>query len=269
MPEIIKSRIRGRLYGYRSSRVDLHYELLSDETGLFVSLNRKIKLRISERDREDFAYHFVENGASVEEMHGFIEASRSARLLFDVGAHKGLFSLVFCALNDLNRAVAYEPSPTLGATAGTLAGMNEFENRMTVLSYAIGRASCPMSVSLDSSGFIRFDDGGSFDRQVQIEVTTLDDECRRLGIYPDIIKIDIEGYEYEALLGARDLLTKRKPVLCLELHLDMLEQRGINPKLICDELSARGYRYFSCLGKDMSPPEVYDSVNAVLRFIAK
>jgi FkbM family methyltransferase len=269
VPELIKSRIRGRLYGYRSSKVNLRYDLLSDRSGLFVMLDERIKLRINEQDQEDFAFHFVNNGASVEEMYGFIDASRSARVLFDVGAHKGLFSLVFCALNNLNRAIAYEPSPALSASARTLASMNEFENRMTVLDYAIGQIKTPMSVSLDSSEFIRFEDGESFNQKVQIEMTTLDDECERLGIYPDIIKIDIEGYEYEALSGARNLLMKRKPVICLELHLDMLEQRGINPRLICDDLSGCGYRFFSCLGKEMAPPDVYDSANAVLRFIAK
>ena len=30
------------------------------------------------------------------------------------------------------------------------------------------------------------------------------------------IKLDVEGYEYSALLAAKNILTKHKPILCIE-----------------------------------------------------
>jgi FkbM family methyltransferase len=269
VPEFIKSRVRGRLYGYRKSRAKVEFDILHDENGFAVSINRSIRIRIAEEDNEDFAFHFINNGASIEEMCGFIQAATGARTLFDVGAHKGLFSLVFCACNDLNRAVAYEPSPTLSAKAEHLARLNGYETRLNLQPSAIGDVSRTVNAAVDSSGFISLNnEDESFDR-FEVQITTIDDECRRLGFSPDILKIDIEGYEYEALMGASDLLKFGKPVICLELHLDFLEQRGIDPKLICDQLTNNGYRFFSCLGQKLSPQEVYGSAYAVLRFIAK
>jgi hypothetical protein len=125
-----------------------------------------------------------------------------------------------------------------------------------------------VAASLDSSEFIRFGHEEARHHEVKVQMTTLDDECRRLGIYPDTVKIDIEGYEHEALLGARDMLARKKPVICLELHLDLLEQRGINPRSICNDLQGYGYRFFSCGGRPMAARDVYDSIDAVFRFIA-
>lgn len=269
VPEFIKSRIRGRLYGYRKSQASIEFDILNDETGPVVSIDNSIRIRIEEEDREDFSYHFITNGASIEEMFGFIQAAKSARTLFDVGAHKGLFSLVFCACNENNRAVAYEPSPTLSAKASHLSRINGFETRLNLQTSAIGDASRTVAASVDSTGFISFGNADeSFDK-FQVQITSIDDECRRLGLSPDILKIDIEGYEYEALSGASELLKSGKPVICLELHLDILEQRGIDPKLICNQLTKNGYRFFSCLGQPLSPYEVYGSAYAVLRFIAR
>jgi FkbM family methyltransferase len=267
-PESLKSRVRGRLYGYKPSRTKLTFSVSNDETGLFILIDKRIKLYVSKDDLDDFTFHFVSNGASIEEMSGFIKAADTARTLFDVGAHKGIFSLVFCGCNQANKAIAYEPSPSLVRGAKELARKNGFESRISLEPCAIGDKREVVTASLDSSEFIRFCPEEARAQEIKVQMTTLDDECSRLGIYPDIVKIDIEGYEYEALLGARDMLTRKKPVICLELHLDLLEKRGINPKIICNDLQGYGYQFFSYEGRRMGAKDVYDSIDAVFRFIA-
>jgi FkbM family methyltransferase len=264
MPEFIKSRIRGRFYGYRKSHAKLGFEIQRDEIGPVISIDGSIRFRITDEEQEDFSFHLVRNGASVEELVGFIEAAKSARALFDVGAHKGLFSLVFCAVNENNRAVAYEPSPSLGEGAKNLIEINGWESRIDLQSVAIGASRSAVAASFDSMGFLQL--GG---QEFQIQMTSIDEECERLKFYPDVLKIDIEGYEYEALLGATGLLKSASPIICLELHLDMLERRGIKPRLITDQLTSNNYRFFSCLGQPLEPRDVYGSADAVLRFIAR
>ena len=267
-PEVLKSRARGRLYGYRRSKSKLAFSVSGEESGLFIQIDKRIKLYLTEADLDDFMFHFATNGASIEEMCGFIKIAETARTLFDVGAHRGLFSLVFCGCNQANSAVAYEPSPLLIRTAEELVRKNGFESRISLEPCAIGDKREVVSASLDSSEFIRFCAEEHSQQKVKVQMTTLDEECSRLGIYPDIVKIDIEGYEYEALLGARNMLTRKKPVICLELHLDLLEQRGIDPRIICSDLQSYGYRFFSCGGRRLAARDVYDSIDAVFRFIA-
>ena len=49
-------------------------------------------------------------------------------------------------------------------------------------------------------------------------MTTIDDFCRESGIVPDWILIDVEGYEYEVLLGAAETLRRHRPRVLVELH---------------------------------------------------
>jgi hypothetical protein len=48
---------------------------------------------------------------------------------------------------------------------------------------------------------------------------TLDELARQFGT-PTVIKMDIEGAEYRALLGGERLLTQHRPRLLIELHGD-------------------------------------------------
>jgi hypothetical protein len=53
---------------------------------------------------------------------------------------------------------------------------------------------------------------------------TLDTLVAECGFVPDVVKIDIEGWEVEALGGAANLLSSRKPSLIIEVHSADLEK---------------------------------------------
>ncbi len=58
----------------------------------------------------------------------------------------------------------------------------------------------------------------------------------------DLLKVDIEGYEYEALLGAEDLLRSgRIEKIILEIHPHLIEPRGLDPGAIEKMLLGAGY----------------------------
>ena len=50
----------------------------------------------------------------------------------------------------------------------------------------------------------------------QVKTLCLDDFCRESGLAPEVIKMDIEGAEYDALLGAASLIEEFSPHLILE-----------------------------------------------------
>ena len=78
--------------------------------------------------------------------------------------------------------------------------------------------------------------------QYETEVDRLSSICRGYEFAPDLLKIDVEGYEYEVILSSQDLLTAYKPKIHLELHLDLLKRRGKEPKHILSLLDEIGYR---------------------------
>ena len=175
----------------------------------------------------DIQYHLSDNGESVDEIASFIELAATAHTLFDVGAWKGLFSLVFCLSGDHRRAVAYEPSSAGAAAVVTLADHNQCAARVTIRRAAVGRSSGRTGYHEAPGGIVTIGaDGSGLEDAGDLQLVSLDDEVRSSGIVPDLLKIDVEGYEYEVLAGARNLLRDHKPAISLELHLDLLERRG-------------------------------------------
>ncbi len=83
---------------------------------------------------------------------------------------------------------------------------------------------------------LRFDSNGSSSVMIsdtgtiEIETGTIDEQCDKI---PTFIKMDIEGAEYEALLGARKTISEHKPKLAISVYHkpeDIIEL----PKLILD-----------------------------------
>jgi len=54
--------------------------------------------------------------------------------------------------------------------------------------------------------------------QIQVEATTVDAFCEIKGIRPDFVKVDVEGAEYDVLMGAADTIRDSRPKLLIELH---------------------------------------------------
>lgn len=102
----------------------------------------------------------------------------------------------------------------------------------------------------------------------EVEATTLDEECRKLDELPDVIKIDVEGYEWEVLHGAERLLDDGKPLLFLEVHLHYLDKRGISPSRIFNFLQGYRYRFYSSVGRELTPSDIPNTLYNVRRIIA-
>ncbi len=58
---------------------------------------------------------------------------------------------------------------------------------------------------------------------------------------PDLLKCDIEGYEYETFLGAESFLREHKPRIHLELHNQILKNRGKDPTDLIRMFNSLGY----------------------------
>jgi FkbM family methyltransferase len=268
LPEAWKAPIRARLFGYHAASVVLPVEFSTSDRCPMITIDGRVALRFREQDRFDMQYQFIENGSAIDEIAGFIELAASARMFFDVGASKGVFSQVFCLLQPDNRAISFEPSPSAMTDASALAELNGCAPRITLRQTAVGRAPGRASGRLLAGGFVNIESRAADQTGHEFEMTSLDYEVQALGLVPDLIKIDVEGYEHEVLIGARQLLARKKPPICLELHLDLLERRGVRAQAVTSELQSHGYHFKSCSGTELSPAQIHNSANAIMRFIA-
>jgi FkbM family methyltransferase len=271
LPEAVKGPLRGRLFGFGRSRVDFGYRVETGGDGVPVAHASGLRMRLVPGAEEDLAFHFRDNAASMEEIHGFLRHAREqGGLLFDVGAHRGLFAHVFCLARSGNRVVGFEPSPPLRRAGEEMARLNGIAGRLAYRPAAVSAEPGSIPAWSAPGGFIQLGTeppGGT--PRFEVEVTTLDAECARLGRDPDVVKIDVEGYEMPVLRGARELLARRKPVLFLEIHSDLLERLGSGPAEVADFLRALGYRFESSLGEPLSWRAVAHTPMAVLRVVAR
>lgn len=270
LPEFIKGPIRSRLQGYRPLGTSLSIAITDTGEVLEALIAKSIRLRIPRQLAADFHLYFADNAEYAEEMAGFVKEARKGGLLFDVGASHGIFSALYCASSPGNKVIAFEPSPSWKPLFEPLMAVNDLAERVQLVPVAIGNDNGDLELYLDrTTGFVQIVESPQESERIIAPVRTIDDICRELSLTPDLIKMDVEGYELEALQGARHLLGTRKPAICLELHLNYLEDRKIKPREILDLLQSFDYSLYSCLDEKLSSRDIYDSIKPVYRFVAR
>jgi FkbM family methyltransferase len=154
-------------------------------------------------------------GASVE--HDFVLRQRNWTTVIDVGANKGQFALAAMALGPNVRVYSFEP---LKGPAGIYRRVFADEGRVKIYQAAIGasKASLPMNVSAkdDSSSLlpIGLEQVSLFPETMMAGVETVEVAplCDFLDLSllqdPVLLKLDVQGYEYEALHGCEALFSR-------------------------------------------------------------
>jgi FkbM family methyltransferase len=271
LPQFALRRIADYRFGYAHEGHRFEFREAAGPLGPVAEVDGRIQLHATAAFMPDLRFHFVDNGQSRDEIGAFMEAAASlppGALLYDVGAHRGLFSLVHCALGPRRRAVLFEPSMSLTRDASALLTLNGFENRAEVRVCGVGDCRGTRRMSEDALGFAQ-PAASEEARAVTVEFTTLDDEWRRTGERPAVVKIDVEGAEAEVIRGAKALLGDVRPLLFLELHLDALERRGESVDGLLAQLTACGYRFREPDGRVRSPRAIRDSLRAIVRIVAR
>jgi FkbM family methyltransferase len=269
LPEPARAALAQRRFGYSAAGSNLRAACEPRDDRLHYLVD-DVPVIIPQSAATDAQFHFVENGDSRAEMAAFIRMSRaSARnaLLLDVGAHKGLFSLVHLASAPQHRALLLEPSSSLASESRRLLDLNGSTARADVRCCAAGDADEVRAMVTDALGFAR-DAAPGDSRAEHVPVLTIDRLCETGHFWPAIIKIDVEGAEGAVLRGARRTLLRCRPALCLELHLDLLERGGEDVEAIVHQLKAGGYSFFSTAGRRLAAWQVTRSLKAILRIVA-
>ena len=163
-----------------------------------VAFPNQTKLLISPRMKG--AAHFISPGlCEFEEMAFVVHFLRPDDLFVDIGANVGAYTLLAAGVAGA-KAIAFEPSPSTFGYLQQNVRLNGIESRVRALNLAAGSKEGVLELTegLGTENYVV----RSNDRvpKTQVKVATLD---RVIGSdQPALIKIDVEGFETEALAGA-------------------------------------------------------------------
>jgi FkbM family methyltransferase len=188
---------------------------------------------------------YVDGRFEPNEMYAMSKLLEPGMCVVDAGANEGIFTLMAARLVGPDGSVhAFEPSPRDRDRLAANISANRLTN-VVVHAVALGRAEGKAVLQVSGSdrpghntlgGFAYADDHAAY--SVDVEVTRLDQlELTRL----DLVKIDVEGSETAVLQGARESLTKFRPIVVVEAMESTLQQQGSSVAELLDVLHELDY----------------------------
>jgi len=179
--------------------------------------------------------------------------AREARVVLDIGANTGVYTLLACSVSPAVRVVAIEPVPQIFDRLASNVQFNRLTDRcelhQVAVSDEVGMAEfhvpigdMPTSASLRPDGF-----RGYRGQLITVELSTVDSIVREFGTDVDLAKIDVEGFEDAVLRGMRQTLELSHPTIIIECLPDGPYSEVENI------LRAAGYLFYSLGAHDASP----------------
>jgi FkbM family methyltransferase len=194
----------------------------------------------------------LQAGIYEPEMCRFLAQSlRPGDVFLDIGANEGYFSVLASRLlGPRGRVIAVEPQQRLTPVIRKNVELNGCQN-VTLVEALLAAEDGEEQLTLSSA----MNNGSSsvhlpgrlnwlIPRQ-RTRALTLDTLFRELGLQrADTAKVDIEGSEWDMLLGAksRTLAERRIGLLSLDIHESVLRHRGLDPGILRQYVRACGYR---------------------------
>ena len=152
--------------------------------------------------------------------YAFCEIQASRLVVYDIGAHIGLYSATITTLfRSLNPyLIAFEPSPRTANIARTIRDANGLS--YSVIEEAVSSQNGTMKLYISPVAETSNSLNPTFrkgDTDIDITVTTIDRIYEGGAPPPTLVKIDVETLEYAVVLGGLATLVEHKPVIICEL----------------------------------------------------
>jgi FkbM family methyltransferase len=211
-------------------------------------------------DISDYLQYVIYFGLDVEPKETLFGSIKDGMYVFDIGTNIGETLLNISRLNPSGKNYGFEPVPFLFEKAKQNILLNDFKN--------IYLSNLALS---DKSGVLYFDlpsnrNFGSINMSLvatpnskEVKAITFDEfaESEKLEKI-DLIKIDVEGFEYKVLEGARKSIEKHKPILFIELINEYLKRNGNSGTQLVNRLAEFGYEIYDA--RDRSSLNSIDSL---------
>jgi len=179
--------------------------------------------------------------------------SRDLRVFYDCGSNIGLYSVLLgCRVARLAQIHAFEPVKSTWERLQRNLDLNALSDRAAAHNFGLGDVATHTTIALDpqSTGTATLDAKAKaargFTDSQDIEIKVFDDifPARETGSEPAFFKIDVEGYEINALKGMARYLRLHDCIL-------QIEAWDGNQDPLIEYLAGLGYAEFHRIGPDI------------------
>lgn len=180
-----------------------------------------------------FNSYYHDNGIYVEPktISFFLNELDSSSVIFDIGAHIGLYTIIFSQRTE--NVFAFEPTES-------------FENlllpnlsRNNITSPKLEKLAMGKESGLKTDKIFRI--WGNEAEENQYEFTSIDEYTQKNKLVPTHIKCDVDSFDFEVLLGGKEFLTNHNPTVCVEVG-GALKLRGYQESNITNYMKELGYQ---------------------------
>lgn len=207
--------------------------------------NLNLKLDIS--NLNDWYLYFGFKDYSLQNFYSMI---KSNEIVFDIGANIGATTLVFSKIiQQSGKVFSFEPHPGSFEKLKYHVEKNELSN-VEIYQVGIGAEKSTQeifTVNERNSGMNRIllNNKNDYLNGLKIDLITIDEfvmsnEIKEIGA----IKIDVEGFEFEVLKGAKNTLKQFSPKLFIEIDSNNLKMNNCTPRIIFEFLENLDFELF-------------------------
>ncbi len=155
-----------------------------------------------------------------KDLRGWLTTPEHKDIFLDIGANRGIYSIIAPTLFEYREIHAFEPNPEVSKILTKNVVLNNLQNKVQVHELALGAQAGTADFACDPmhKGGGRIVSSASTKKN-KVPVIALDElepgiDSKRVSF----VKLDTEGYEFSVLAGMKDTLTKMTPgaVLMIE-----------------------------------------------------
>jgi FkbM family methyltransferase len=204
--------------------------------------------------------------AEIDYLKCVLDIIQPGQTVFDVGVYRGYFSLAFLGkVGDTGQIIAFEPNPYNVRLLKQTITANHLSN-VTIVPKAISdqpEGKLKMWVTgISSVSSLRDEALDTLSTEtVDVDVTSIDHFVAETGIFPNAIKIDIEGAELLALQGATETLKQQKTIVACEIHPNKLPAFGHTAQQVEEFFVNLDYRAY--------PGEIFNEEKSASKMIQR
>lgn len=226
-----------------------------------------LKTKATRRFSFDYIAHYINiNGVyEKDDLDIFFEWTKSIGVDFgkatalDIGANIGNHSLYFS--DHFERVVSFEPHPRIFKLLSLNAELAD-----NISCHNVGLSdrdgSGILSVPQENFGRSTLSDQRNA-RSIDVRLVMLDTFCEFNNL--KLLKIDVEGHEYRALCGARQVIKRHQPIILFEQHINDFSEGKSEVVSLLEEM---GYKDFAVIKKYPRPlPFLTFALTPLLRIV--